>query len=378
MTKPVLVAQLLWSFEVGGAEMVALNIARGLDKSLFRIIACSLNETGPMEDRFNQCGIETYFLQGMGVFAGPHVTRSWQLHTILRRKRVAILHCHNSITLPYAALAARLAGIKVVVCTMHALGVSAPSRLLWLLERAAEPLTAHYVAVAKTVLRRGIGTGRIRKERASVIYNGVDTRLFKEDSKPRPRASDTTILGCVARLSHEKRHCTLIDAIRELADRGNSVFLYLVGDGPLRRELESQVLRLDLSAHVCFLGNRNDVPQLLPRFDVFVLPSSFEGMPLTVLEAMASGLPVIATNVGALSEMVEEGINGYLVPPDNPGALAIAIERLVRDKDLRTRMGRVSRKMAVERFDLSTAVRRHEELYLKLLARKGFRIERGK
>jgi glycosyltransferase involved in cell wall biosynthesis len=175
----------------------------------------------------------------------------------------------------------------------------------------------------------------------------------------------------VARFSRGKRHKDLVSAAAALIARGHDVSVHLIGDGAMREELEDQVERLALGEQVQFLGMRDDVPQCLRELDIFVLPSRFEGLPLTVIEAMATGLPVVATNVGSMAELVEEGVNGFLVEPENPPVLANAIARLVSDERLRRQMGQQGRKMAVAQFDLQAAARQHEELYLRLLARKG-------
>ena len=147
--------------------------------------------------------------------------------------------------------------------------------------------------------------------------------------------------------------------------------LWLVGDGPLRPAVEKAIVKMGLERKVLFLGIRDDVPQLLAASDVFVLSSDYEGVPLTVLEAMAAGKPVVATAVGGVPELIEDGETGILVPPRNPEALAQGILRLAKDASLRQRMGKAARERAQERFDISRTAREYEALYLRLLKECG-------
>jgi len=361
------VMHLLASFGIGGAETVALRVASGMDTSLFDVSACSLTGPGPMESRFRAQGVRTHALVPHGPPGARRLALVLALVRLLRRERVDILHSHNSMPLVCGTPAALIAGVRSVVCTRHAISLSGELDRSWLLERAVVRLVDHQIAVSRRVLERGLRTRRIVPGRASVIFNGVDTSLFCGRERGGGSAGGTVTLGCVARLSHEKCHCHLISAVNELLHRGCDVELKIVGSGDLRDDLFEQAARLGLGSHVDFMGTRSDVPELLRGFDIFVLPSRFEGLPLTVIEAMASGLPVVATQVGGLAELVQDGVNGLLVPPEDPSALADAIETLVRAPELCARMGRAGREIAVSRFDLSVAVRRHEELYLRLL-----------
>lgn len=368
---PFRVMQLLSSFEMGGAEMVALNLSRHLNEELFDTSVCSLSEHGPMTNLFRSEGIDTFSVQPprRAFFStGRFVKR---LAGLIHENRIHILHCHNAFALTYGTLAGRLAGTPVIVSTRHAISLKRKVGQPWGLERALTPLVSHYIGVSQEVLRRGIRTKRMHRDRASVIPNGVDTESFGRDNLA-SRKKGPLILGCVARLSEEKRHKDLLRAFGQLWTKGRDVRLYLVGDGPLRENLQGLARELGIQQGVEFMGMRNDIPNLLSRFDIFSLSSSFEGLPLTIIEAMAGHLPVIATRVGSIHELVEDGVNGFLVPPGDPGELASAIEKLVCDAELRQRMGAAGRRKAVRQFSIQTAARKHEELYRALLDNHGF------
>jgi len=370
------VMHLLNSFQIGGAEAVALNLARAMNCRRFKPAACSLTGPGPMADRFRGMGIDVCHLDGPAALDARRLGLLARLAGLLRRGRIDVLHCHNTLPIVYGALAGQLAGVGAVVGTRHSLSTTRRFSRRWLLENAAAWLVSHYIAVSRTVLESATASGSIARRKASVIYNGVDIEKYVPESGTGKEGYGTVVVGCVARLSHEKCHSDLIDAVKLLVDQGRDVQLVLVGDGSLRRQLEDQVSRLRLVEHVRFLGTRDDVAALLRTFDIFALASRFEGLPLTVLEAMATGLPVVVTRVGSLHEAVEEGRNGLIVPSERPAQLAAAIDKLVVDPSLRSRMGAAGRCMCEERFSLALVAEQHEDLYERLLHAKG-RIREG-
>jgi len=181
---------------------------------------------------------------------------------------------------------------------------------------------------------------------------------------------DKTILINVARLSREKNHALLVRAFSKAVQSCPNLELWLVGDGELRRDIEELVKQLGLEEKVKFFGVRSDVPELLSQADIFVLSSDYEGFGLVVAEAMAAGLPVIATAIGGIPEILEGGRAGILVPPKDVDALAKAIVELARDEKKRAELSDYGRKLVAERFDIRRTVREYEKLYLELLEKK--------
>lgn len=357
-TGQVQIMHLLSSFEVGGAEAVALNLAGRIDRERFHVCACSLNGDGPMAERFSAAGIPAHTV------TGGRLRKLLRLRRLLRAVGVDVLHGHNSQALIHGSLAGRLAGTPVVLATRHAISLPTEDDSSWFWERRLSRRLAHQVAVSEMVLERGLATERMCMANSSVIVNGIDTAVYRP--RERGASSGSVTVGCVARLSHEKCHSVLLQALARLQG-GANVRLKLVGDGSLREQLEREAVGLGLAERVEFLGSRSDVPDLLRELDIFVLASRFEGLPLTVMEAMATALPVVATRVGGLAELVEDGANGLLVAPEDPAALAEALGRLAGDAGLRARMGAEGRRLAVGRFDLGVAARKHEVLYERLL-----------
>ena len=262
-------------------------------------------------------------------------------------------------------MAARLTGARLVH-TEHSNLFAHQARLITA-ERALARLTDAVVADSEKV-RRGLIAQGLPAHRIRTIVNGIDTeRLGRDGLSGRKRTElalyGTSIIGTVGRLVPVKDQATLLAAFAAVREAFPGVTLVLVGDGPERSALECQAHALGIRPHVRFLGERTDVAELVHLFDVFVLSSVSEGMPLTVLEAMAAGRPVVATNVGGLPEVVEHGATGLLVPAGDPRAMAEAIAKLLREPGVRARMGEAGRQRARSLFDVQHMVQAYETAY---------------
>ena len=210
-----------------------------------------------------------------------------------------------------------------------------------------------------------------------VIPNAIDPREIESVKPSDPKAARREMGGDgellllnVASFKPAKGHAYLIRAVREARDMLPNLKLLIVGDGPLKPQIERLVKRMGLEKTVVFLGKRSDAVKFLWLCDIFVLPSVSEGLGLAAIEAMAAGRPVVATRVGGIPEAVRDGVDGLLVPPRDPEALARAIVTLARDEGLRRRMGEAGRRRAREEFSVEEAARRYEEFYLEILERR--------
>ena len=202
---------------------------------------------------------------------------------------------------------------------------------------------------------------------------GVDTARFAPRDRARARAAlgldaERHVVGTIGRLNAQKGHTYLLQAAERLAERRADIEWVIAGDGEVRARLEAEARLRGLEQHVRFLGHRSDVPEILAALDVFVLSSNFEGMCFAVAEALAVEVPVVATDVGGVSQSVVDGETGLLVPPRDPAALADAIERLVDDGDEATRLGSAGRQRVEELYDLSEMAAATERLYARVLA----------
>jgi len=238
------------------------------------------------------------------------------------------------------------------------------------------PFCSAFTVVGPEVARYYAEEVGVSSSRMHIIPNAVDLDQFclgAEESRIRLGLSNELVFGVVGRLEPEKDHRTLLRAFQALLAGGRAARLVVVGDGSLRGELESQCRALDIDRNVIFLGARADIPKVLPAFDVFVLSSVQEGVPLSVVEAMGAGKPIIASDVGGLRFLVRPGLNGLLVPPTDSVALAAAMRELAANEDLRQQMGVRSRQIARESFGLATMINQYQKLYDSVLGNRDVR-----
>ena len=302
----------------------------------------------------------------------------------MKAVRPAIVHSRNWGGIE-AVLAARLAGVPVIIHSEHGYDLNMQGGLP-LRQTVYRNLSYRYATAVFTVteeLRRYHSTqARCSPSRIGVLYNGVDTEKFK--GRPQLRsalrqqlgiASDCLVTGFVGRMIALKDVSTLLRSVEMIASEFPNFHILLIGEGPERAHLEDYVAgSSSLPGRVTFAGNRPDVADLLNAMDVFVLPSLAEGMSNTLLEAFATGIPAIATNVGGNPEIVEDGVSGYLFPPRDVSALANRLQVLLGDDRLRKTVGTAARNHAVANFSLDGMLNRYIDLYLGLASERGVRV----
>jgi len=289
-----------------------------------------------------------------------------ELRRLIRGLRPDIVHAHSSKAGVLARAAAALCRIPVILFTAHGWAFKAEpgpkSRLYLLADRLVRGATTEVICVSETERREGLAARTCLPDRTVVIRNGVEPDRFPvrvHAAVERPR------LVSLGRFKAPKDFGTLLEALAQLRDV--PFVAVLVGDGPEREALEAAAQRLGLGDVVEFAGERDDVPSLLAAADCFVLSSTSEGMPISVLEAMAAGLPVVASDVGGVHELVREGETGFLVPEREATALARAIRPLLGDHGERARLGANGRTDVEATFTVSRVRREHVELYRRLL-----------
>lgn len=366
---------LITELSVGGAQTVLLRLLRGLDRRRFRpAVACLYNGQGSVAQQIRALGIEVFDARMRGK---ADLGALFRLYRHIRRTRPTILHAHLfHANLPARALG-RLAGVPIIICTEHTMAME--PRWRYRLNRWTVGLADRVVAISANVrdfCRTQIG---LPEEKLVLIPNGVELPELPLPTAREARAAlglppDGLLLGAVSRLDPAKGIDVLLEALVQVEDAS----LVVVGDGPQRAALETLAARLGLSARVHWAGFQQDAVRLLPAFDLFVQPSVYEGLPTTVMEAMAAGLPVVATAVGGTPEVVVDGVTGRLVPPRDPAALAAAIHALLHDPDRRRTMGQAGRERVAQHFSVEQMVRRTERLYDELLEtqRQGDKVTR--
>ncbi|MEZ4365388.1 MAG: glycosyltransferase [Kofleriaceae bacterium] len=359
------IVQVLSSFGVGGQERVALDLAVGLAARGHAVTAIALDGAAPgaLAEQFADAGIAT---ESLGRRDGLDPTLAPRLALRLRRLGADVVHSHNPLPLIYGAPAARVVG-AAAIHTKHGRNPGGRGHLA--LRRQAARLVHAFVAVSEVTASQARSQRDCAPSKLHVITNGIRLERFAPD--PRARAAirgelgipdDAWVVGTVGRLDEYKNQALLVRALGPSLTRRRR--LVLVGDGEARPQVEAAIAALPEPGYVHLLGRRLDVDRLMPAFDVFALPSKSEGLPLVLPEAMACGLPVVATEVGGVPAVVDEGDTGLLVPVDE-AALADALGQLAADPARARAMGKRARAAALGRFSADAMV----EAYLRACTR---------
>jgi glycosyltransferase involved in cell wall biosynthesis len=222
-------------------------------------------------------------------------------------------------------------------------------------------LTDRLICVSERDFGLGVQAGVVDPNRTVVIRNGIDIGRYKYHGSRRPR--DQKVVGTIGRLHLQKGHIYLLEAARSVLQEYPSVIFQIIGSGELERELRNKARDSGIAQHVDFLGARTDIPELLSNMDLFVLPSLWEGLPITLLEAMASHTPIIATDIDGVSEVIEHNRDGLLVPARSPDHLADAIKLLLNDSSLAERLSQHAFDKVTQKFDIRKMVRLIEGVY---------------
>jgi glycosyltransferase involved in cell wall biosynthesis len=372
--RPV-VCQLLHGLRVGGAEVLAARLARRL-KEHFEFLFVCLDELGTLGQELQSEGFPVSVL---GRETGVDWDCSRRLAAQLRRQRVDLIHAHQYTPFFYAATARLLYRRPSLLFTEHGRHYpDYPRRKRMVANRLLLERRDRVVGVGRAVRRALIENEGIPGKSIRVIYNGIDTDRFVPSPVERYQVRrdlgldlhDFVIMQ-VARLDPLKDHLTAVRAMELLSRRCRQARLVIVGEGPLGGIIEEAVRKRSLEAHVRFLGLRQDVPRLLAAADVCLLSSISEGIPLTLIEAMAVGLPVVATNVGGVAEVVEDGRTGLLAPHGDHEALARHLFQYAEAPALRQEMGQLGRERAQAAFSESHMHAEYHELYLQMLPNHG-------
>jgi glycosyltransferase involved in cell wall biosynthesis len=371
VNEPRTVCQVLHSLRVGGAEVLAARLARRL-RDRYRFVFACLDELGTLGEQLRQ---EGFRVEVLGRRPGLDWRCAVRLADLLRRERAALLHAHQYTPFFYA-LAARLLYRRPGVL-FHEHGrhfPDYPRRKRMLANRVLLGRRDRVIGVGRAVRRALIANEGIPPRRVQVIYNGIDLAGFANGQCDRAAvrkemgvSPDDLVLIQVARLDYLKDHATAVRTLARVARQRPDARLVLVGEGPEQGKIEEEIHGHRLEGHVRFLGLRKDVARLLPAADLFLLTSISEGIPLTVIEAMAAGLPVVSTAVGGVAEVVEDEATGFLAPSGDDAGLAAHVLCLADDPALRQRLGEAGRRRARAVFSEDQMQGRYDELYREML-----------
>jgi glycosyltransferase involved in cell wall biosynthesis len=354
----------------GGCEEVILLLLQGLDRSLWRPILFHYDEPGiaRLVIGAKQLGVECHIVP---VMPGHNLLITlMQFFRELKLIQPDIFHAHLNWPLGcrHALIAAWLNRVPAIVATSHLYSSISGSRYAWLKQRIQAHIVNRYVAVSKEVRNRLCEDLLIPENKVSVVLNGIYLKPFDlaPDKILRTQllaGKQLSIVFTPARLHEQKGHKYLIDAVASVP---NAMFV-LAGDGPERNFLEKYAFDRGVNERVIFLGYRKDIAQLLASCDLFVLPSLYEGLPISIIEAMASGKPIIATDIGGNNEAIIHGETGYLVPPKDSEKLAEIINMILANPSISINIGRAAKKRAYEQFSSNAMIRNLTQIYEELL-----------
>jgi len=365
----------------GGAEHLAWLIATRLDPERFDSTLCvirwpprtELDRTQAPEADLEELESGPTRLLALARSRKVDPGALLRLERFLRRERVQVLHSHKFGPNVWGAVAGRVARVPVMLAHEHTWSYEGrPLRRLLDRELVARSADA-FIAVSREDRRRMTDVERIDPARTMFIPNGVPPSPAPSGADVRSElgiASDAPVVGAVGVLRAQKAHHVLARATALLARSRPDVQVLVAGEGEERAGLERLVRELGIARNMRLLGYRTDVPDLLQAFDVAVCSSDFEGSPLAVMEYMDAGLPIVATAVGGIPDLIEDGVHGLLVPPRDPTALAGAVSALLDDRERGRALGARARERRRTEFDIDTLVRRLEALYRELLERR--------
>jgi glycosyltransferase involved in cell wall biosynthesis len=359
----------------GGAEEHILTLLRGLDRARYRpMLVC----TPEVAERMKHDVPEDVPVTALRLRHPRHTTAAAELARLIRREHVSILHSHLFYASLFASPIGALCRVPLVVETPHIREVWRRGlKANYTIDRWVGRFVHQYIAVSEANRRYLTEEKRLPASKVVVIHNGCDVQRFDVPNVDTRALRNSLGFGAhdpmlvvVGRLEPQKGHRILLDALPMIQREFPAVRLACVGDGALRESLEHRVRTLGLGEAVRFVGQQADIPAWLALADVVVLPSYYEGLPLAAIEALAASRAMVATDVDGTPEVIVSEETGLLVPAGDPGSLAVAISRLLREPELRTQLGEAGRARVIERFNEVRQVARTEALYELALRRR--------
>ena len=356
---------------IGGAEKLVYDIISFSKQDDLDIFVCCLDSIGELGELLKDKGIPVFLLNRK---PGKDLSLPFKIARICRTKKIDLLHAHQYAPFIYSALSRFLYHPPKLIFTEH--GRSFPDidkfshRIVnKILNLVTDRITVVSESCKKSLVRyEGFFPGKIQ-----ILPNGIDLRKFSEVKADKSEikhnlgiSKNSLVIGCVGRVEHPKNPLFLIKIFSLVSSKISNVRLLMVGDGKQLQECKDLAAELKIIDKVQFLGMRRDIPELMKIFDIFVLASLTEAMPLALLEAMTSGVPAVCTNVGDIAEFVIENKTGLLSPRDDINEFSNNLIRLLRDNETRRNMSEAAKKMAFERFDIKNMLNEYFKKYKEL------------
>ncbi|HRV93205.1 MAG TPA: glycosyltransferase [Anaerolineae bacterium] len=372
---PVKILYFITELNIGGAEKVLVHLISKLDRTHFDpIVVCLYDGNGPIAAEIRALNVPVIDLNMRTRWDVTAIRRFYQL---VRREKPVIIHASLFHANVIGRLVGRMAGVPLIITCRQ--NISIGGRWREQINRLTASWDDKVVAVCELAREAELEHAGVAQEKVVTIYNTIDPTVFHNDHRPKKSnirnelgiPPDLLLIGSVGRLHPQKGLSYLLEATAQLKKQSPVDFrLLVVGDGQLRDDLIAQSRTLGIADRTIFAGARTDVPDILGELDIFAFPSLWEGLPLALLEAMAAGLPVVATAVGGTPEVVQNGQTGILVPPGDHQSLAIALERLITEPDLRLKMGQAGLNRIQQAFTVEQMVEKYHNLYFQLIRQK--------
>lgn len=367
--------------EFGGGERTFLQLIQGLTPEGYGIHVATSPE-GDFSKILNEMGIDVVPLN---MKRRVNVKNIKRLSEIIRERKIDIVHSQGGRADFYARMAAKMLKPKVKIVNTVAMPVKGydvsvlRKGIYWFFDRFSERCVDRFIVVSEVLREMLLSSYKIQAAKVIKIYNGIELSEYHPDDsgesfrkirKEFNIGEDVFLIGAVGRMVWQKGFEYLIESIAEIIETLPQSKILIVGDGPLRAEMEALGERLKIGKNIIFTGFRSDIKEILSAVDLLVIPSLLEGFPVVTLEAMAMAKPIIATNIDGITEQIRDGIDGILVLPNNPSALAKAAIRVFSDKKLARTMGLSAREKVEQEFSVEKMVAETEKVYLSLLKNK--------
>jgi glycosyltransferase involved in cell wall biosynthesis len=369
------VLHLITELNMGGAQQALFRLLSGLDHRQYRpTVACLYNGRGEVAQQIRHLGVRVV---DVGMQPKWRLDAVWRLHRLMQQEKPVILHTWMIHANILGRIMGRLNRVPVVIISRRTQNLDGVGREL--ANRMLSGWSDATITVSECVRQVEIAQARTDPAKVITIHNGVEAERYRQIDltvrdlirRELKTPNEVLVIASVGRLHSVKGFAHLLAAMQSVHARFPEVHLWLIGDGELRTTLDAQAHKLGLDDVIVFAGTRLDVPEILTAVDIFTLTSHVEGMPNAILEAMAAGLPIVATQVGGVPEIVVDGETGLLVPPADEKALAQALLTLLEDASLRQHFGLAGRQRLLEQFDIAVTRQKTVDLYGRLLQEKG-------
>jgi len=372
--KTLKILHIISKLPIGGVENQLLLVLKNYNKEKFQPFVCSLSDKGEIGKEIEKSGIKVFALNKLKHTFDCSIIKD--ICNIIKREKIQIVRTHQYHANFYGRIAAKKSKVPCIVASVHNVYTRDKKLHRRIINRFLARFTDKIIAVSEEVKKDILKYDKIPEDKVQVIYNGIDLNAFNESfDKDQIKNKlginpNVPVIGTVGRLTEQKGHIYLLQAVSKLKHKFPDIKVLIVGDGPFMDELKSYTSSSGLSNNVIFTGFRRDIPELLSIMDIFVFPSLWEGLPNALIEAMASGKAIIASNLPQIKEVLDSDGLGILVPPKDINAISESITFLLKNRLTAENMGILVKNRAFNCFSIKNTVKLYEKLFEKILINK--------